>query len=57
MPRRLPTHSNKSGKMIFTKTLGRFIGRMAGPVGWGVLAYDIGVTLYNTNSIYNNIVK
>jgi hypothetical protein len=30
---------------------------MAGPIGWGVLTYDAGKTLYNTQVIYNGIIN
>lgn len=55
MPMRLPTHM-KNGQVMYTKVLGRFLGRMAGPVGWAILAYDVGMTFYNTQTIYNRIV-
>ncbi len=58
MPSRLPTHINtRTGKVVFTKTLGRFVGRIAGPVGWGVLGYDAFKTFSNTQRIYNSIVR
>ena len=56
MPKRLPTHF-RSGSLRYTKVFGRFVGRMAGPIGWGILAYDVGMTLYNTQKIYNNIIN
>lgn len=56
MPMKLPTHI-KNGTLRYTKVLGRFLGRIAGPVGWSILAYDIGKTLYNTQMIYNKIVS
>ncbi|TDS17651.1 hypothetical protein [Sphingobacterium paludis] len=55
MPVRLPTHISK-GTLRYTKVFGRFLGRMAGPIGWGILAYDVGMTLYNTQIIYNGII-
>ncbi|WGH75910.1 RHS repeat-associated core domain-containing protein [Tenacibaculum tangerinum] len=55
MPRRLPTHF-RGGSLRYTKVFGRFLGRLAGPVGWGILIYDVGKTLYNTQMIYNSIV-
>ena len=55
MPTRLPTHF-RSGTLRYTKVFGRFLGRIAGPIGWGFLAYDVGMTLHNTQTIYNNIV-
>lgn len=57
MPVRMFTHFNKSGKAIFTKTLGRFLGRTLGPIGWVMLTYDVGMTFYNTQQIYNKIVQ
>jgi hypothetical protein len=56
MPNRLPTHLNKAGKVVYTKVLGRFVGRVAGPIGWGLLAYDVGRIFYNTQNIYNSII-
>lgn len=56
MPKRLPTYM-RNGVWRYTKVFGRFLGRMAGPIGWGILAYDVGITLYNTQTIYNNIVN
>jgi len=56
MPKRLPTHM-RDGVWRYTKVFGRFLGRMAGPIGWGILAYDVGITLYNTQTIYNSIVN
>jgi hypothetical protein len=58
MPTRLPTHLNpRTGKVAYTKVLGRFLGRMAGPIGWGILTYDIGMTVYNSQTIYNSIIN
>jgi len=54
MPFRLPTHI-RNGSVRYTKVVGRFLGRMAGPVGWGILTYNAGMTLYNTHKIYNGI--
>ena len=56
MPVRLPTHM-RNGTLRYTKVLGRFLGRMAGPVGWAILTYDLSVTLYNTQIIYNQITN
>ncbi len=53
---RLPTHF-KNGSWRYTKVLGRFLGRVAGPIGWSILAYDVGKVFYNTQTIYNSIVK
>jgi hypothetical protein len=57
MPKRLPTPNIYKLKMGYTSVLGRFLGRMAGPIGWGILAYDVGTTLYNTQVIYNRIIN
>ena len=57
MPMRLPTHINKAGKVAFTRVLGRFIGSALGPIGWGILVYDVGMTFYNTQVIYNKITE
>ncbi len=40
-----------------TKVLGRFLGRIAGPVGWVMLAYDIGMTFYDTQVAYDRIIN
>ncbi|MVO09177.1 type IV secretion protein Rhs [Flavobacterium sp. TP390] len=57
MPMRLPTHFNKAGKLAFTKTLGRFLGRALGPIGWAILVYDVSMTFYNTQVIYNKLTE
>jgi hypothetical protein len=58
MPTRLPTHINtKTGKVVYTRTLGRFVGRVAGPTGWSVLGYDAIKLFINTQRIYNSIVR
>lgn len=56
MPKRLPTHM-RNGTWRYTKVFGRFLGRLAGPIGWGILAYDVGMTLYNTQTTYNDIIN
>lgn len=43
-------------RVMFTKNIGRFVGRSVPIIGWGVLAYDIGMTFYNTQIEYNRIV-
>ena len=58
LPQKLPRRvfsGVRNGRAVFTKTLGRLIGRSLGPIGWGLLAYDISKTLYNTQIIYNEI--
>jgi len=52
----VPTHI-RGGTIRYTKIFGRFIGRIAGPVGWSILAYDISITLYRTQVIYNRIIN
>lgn len=56
MPKRLPTHF-RGGTMRYTKIFGRFLGRVAGPFAWGVLTYDVSMTLYKTQVIYNKITQ
>lgn len=56
MPWRLPTLSNNL-TLKFTNVLGRFMGRTIPIIGWGVLTYDVGMTLYRTQVIYNNITN
>jgi len=34
-----------------------FLGRAVPILGWGVLSWDIGVSLYNTQTQYNNIIN
>ena len=43
-------------RVMFTKNIGRFLGRSIPILGWGVLAYDIGMTFYNAQVEYNRIV-
>ena len=54
-PKQIPTHI-RNGSVRGTKVVGRFLGRMAGPIGWGILIYDTGKTFYNTQQKYNNII-
>ena len=56
MPYRLPTISNKL-TLKFTNILGRFMGRSIPIIGWGLLTYDVGMTFYNTQVIYNRITN
>ncbi|MFL0064887.1 hypothetical protein [Tenacibaculum maritimum] len=42
-------------KVTMTKIIGRFIGRATPFIGWGVLAYDLGVIFYNTQVQFNEI--
>jgi hypothetical protein len=41
---------------MFTKNIGRFMGRAVPFVGWGLLLYDVGATFVNTQLEYNKIV-
>ena len=59
--KRLPTliggpFTGKAFKIAMVNTIGKFLGRTIGPIGWTILVYDIGKTLYNTQKIYNNII-
>jgi RHS repeat-associated protein len=56
MPKQLPTHI-RGGTVRGTRVFGRFLGRMAGPVGWGLLTYDVGMTFYRTQTTYNRIIN
>ncbi|WP_410221845.1 RHS repeat-associated core domain-containing protein [Pedobacter sp.] len=56
MPVRLPTISNRF-TLKFTNVLGRFMGRSIPIVGWGILAYDVSKTFYNTQKIYNRLIR
>lgn len=56
MPKQLPTHI-RGGAVRGTRVFGRFLGRMAGPVGWGLLTYDVGMTFYRTQTTYNRIIN
>lgn len=44
-------------RKMMVNTIGRFLGRTLGPIGWAMLAYDVGMTLYNTQVIYNRITN
>ncbi len=55
MPRRLPTLS-KNLTIKYTKVLGRFLGRSVPILGWATLAYDLGVIIYKTETIYNKTI-
>ena len=47
----------KGMKIAFTKTIGRFEGRLVPFVGWATLAYDVGATFYNSQIKYNEIIR
>ena len=44
-------------RIALTKSIGRFIGRAVPVVGWAVLAYDVGATLYKTQVEFNRITS
>jgi hypothetical protein len=44
-------------RKMMVNTIGKFLGRTLGPIGWGMLAYDVGMTFYNTQQIYNSITN
>ena len=46
----------KGMRIALTKVIGKFVGRMIPFVGWGILAYDISVILYDTQVVYNLII-
>ena len=45
----------KGMRLMMTNVLGRFVGRAVPIIGWGILTYDIGMTLYKTQVEYNRI--
>ena len=47
----------KGMRIMMTKTIGRFAGRAIPIVGWGILAYDVGRTFYNTQIEFNRITR
>ncbi|CAA0233161.1 hypothetical protein [Tenacibaculum maritimum] len=42
-------------RIRLTNIIGRIIGRATPIIGWGVLAYDLGKILYNTQLVFNHI--
>jgi len=42
-------------RVALTKVIGKFLGRAIPIVGWGILAYDLSVILYDTQLVYNHI--
>ena len=58
-PVRIPTPIANSSRIGFamTKSVGKIVGRWIPFVGWGILAYDAGKILYNTQIIYNRITQ
>ena len=42
-------------KIALTKVIGKFVGRAIPFIGWGILAYDLGVILYDTQIVFNHI--
>jgi hypothetical protein len=45
----------KGMKIALTKVIGKFVGRAIPFIGWGILAYDLGVILYDTQIVFNHI--
>lgn len=43
-------------KVAYTKIIGRFLGRATPIVGWGIMAYDISIILYDTQIEFNKII-
>ena len=46
----------KGMRIALTKVIGKFLGRAIPFVGWGILAYDLSVVLYDTQIVYNYII-
>jgi hypothetical protein len=44
-------------RVMLTNVVGRFIGRAVPILGWGMLAYDIGMTFYETQVEYDRITR
>ncbi len=44
-------------RIALTKSIGRFAGRAVPILGWGILAYDAGMILYNTQSQFNSVLN
>ena len=42
-------------RVMLTRVIGRIAGRAIPIVGWGILSYDVGMTLYNTQIEFNKI--
>jgi len=57
-PVRLPTIVANSGRVgiAMTKSIGKFTSRAIPFVGWGMLTYDAGMILYNTQGEFNKMV-
>jgi hypothetical protein len=58
-PIRLPTIVANSGRVgiAMTKSVGKFTSRAIPFVGWGILTYDAGMILYNTQVEFNKITN
>lgn len=56
-PVRLPTIVANSGRIgiAMTTSIGKFTSRAIPFVGWGLLTYDFGMILYNTQIEFNKI--
>jgi len=60
MPIALPTITGATPstlKIVFTKSLGGFVGRLVPGVGWVVLAYDVVQIIDRTARKYNLIAR
>lgn len=44
-------------RVMTTKVVGRFWGRTIPILGWGLLTYDLGMTVYNTQTEYDRIIE
>jgi len=47
----------KGMKIALTKVIGKFVGRAIPFIGWGILAYDLSIILYDTQLVYNHITN
>lgn len=58
-PIRLPTLVANTGRVgiAWTTSIGKFTSRAIPFVGWGILAYDSGKILYNTQVKFNRITQ
>ncbi|MCD8440900.1 STM2901 family protein [Tenacibaculum finnmarkense] len=46
----------KGMRISLTKVIGKFVGRTIPFIGWGILAYDLSIILYDTQLVYNHII-
>jgi hypothetical protein len=58
-PIRLPTIVANSGRVgiAMTTSVGKFASRAIPFIGWGILAYDVSIILYNTQIEFNAITN